>query len=240
MEKELPIQCVPAALLARLKALAERLWADNNPSSVHLNAILEEFSPDVKALGQVVSEYEADCSGRLAAREAEHATREARLKDEIRALKEKGAELEKEDPGLLAKIAELKAAVRARDERLDELQAKAAEQERELNLKYVAKMQELYEQINEKELGMLAKWEEKSKKIEARAHTLEEEYDKRARELEQREKALEEDAKARKAEFLHIFDHIRAELEARGQALAAHERSLAYWEKNNARREGRE
>lgn len=295
MEKERAIQCVPVEMLARLKALAERLWSDNNPSSVHINAILEEFAPDVKALGYVVSEYEADCASRVLARHEEHTRAEARLQEEIQALKNTVAALENENASALENTAELRAAVRAGDARLDELKSKslaaerelksklaemereakartmeverevksktveaerelrskaldteeelkskAMEVERELNHKYVARTQELYDQLNKKELELLAKWEEKNKELEARARAVEEDCAGRAARLEAREKELEEEARARKAEFIKVFDHVRTELAARGKALAEHERSLAYWEKTHVRREGEE
>ena len=42
-----------------------------------------------------------------------------------------------------------------------------------------------------------------------------------------REKALEEDLNGRKAELIKTFDRIRADLEAREKAVAAHEKKLA-------------
>lgn len=238
MEKERAIQCIPAEMLERLKALGERLWSDNNPSSVHLNAILEEFAPDVKALGQIVREYESDYAGRLTARDGEHSRREARLKEESEALKANLSALEKENAASLKKAAEFKAAVHATEARISELQSKAMDEERDLNLKCVARMQELYDRTNKKELEMLNKWEEKNRSLEARAQAVEEDYSGRVRQFELREKALEEDAKARKVELIRTFDRIRSELDAREKALAVRERALAYWEKTGSHREG--
>ena len=238
MEKERAIQCVPAEMLERLKALGERLWSDNNPSSVHLNAILEEFAPDVKALGQIVREYESDYASRLSNKDGEHSRRVARLNTELETLKAGLAALEKENAANLEKAAGFKAAVHAAEARISELQSKAMEDERDLNLKYVAKMQELYDRTNKKELEMLGKWEEKNRNLEARAQAVEEDYAGRVRQFELREKALEEDAKARKAELIKTFDRIRTELDAREKTLAARERTLAYWEKTGTRREG--
>ena len=238
MEKERAIQCVPSELLARFKALAERLWAENNPSAVHINAILDEFGPDIKALGHVVSEYEADCASRLAIRDEEHARAEARIKEEVQALKHSIAALEVENAAVLEKTAGLKAEIRAGEARQDELKAKAIETERELNLKFVAKTQELYDQLNKKDLEMLAKWEEKNRKLEARAQAMEEENAGRAGRFEARENELEAEALARKVEFMKVFDRISGELAAREKALIAQERSLAYWAKTNIRKEG--
>jgi chromosome segregation ATPase len=238
MEKERAIQCIPAEMLARLKGLAERLWAENNPSSVHINAILEEFAPDIKALGQIVKEYESDYASRLTSKSEDHTRREARLKEEVVALRGNIAALEKENAANLDRVAEYKAAVHAAETRISELQSKAMDEEREINLKYVAKMQELYDRTNKKEMEMLAKWEEKNRSLEARTQAVEEDYSGRVTQFELRGKALEADAKARKAELIKTFDRIQAELDAREKATAARERALAYWEKTGSRKDG--
>ncbi|OGS10682.1 MAG: hypothetical protein A2285_05465 [Elusimicrobia bacterium RIFOXYA12_FULL_57_11] len=205
---------------------------------MHLNAILEEFTPDIKALGQIVREYESDYQSRLSAKEDDYSRREARLKAEVQALKVSVAALEKENAGNLEKTAQLNAAVHAAQGRIAELQSKAMEDEREINLKYVAKMQELYDRTGKKELDMLGKWEEKNKKLEARVQAVDNDYASRVRQYELKERALEEDAKARKAELINTFDRIRAELAAREKALLVRERALEYGKKNGLQGEG--
>lgn len=223
MEKESAIQCVPVELMERLKVLAARLWDDKNPASVHLNAILEEFEPDVKSLGHIIKEYETDYSGRLSANQGESSRKEGRLKKEIEDLRAKLAGLETARAEALKRLEEFRAVLNTRETELAELKMKFSETEGDLNSKYVAKMQELYEKVNRKELDMLSRWEEKTKSLETRSQELETEYAARNRQLRLREKTLEEDFNARKAELIKTFDRIREGLEAREKALAARE-----------------
>ncbi|HBA62172.1 MAG TPA: hypothetical protein DCZ92_15435 [Elusimicrobia bacterium] len=231
MEKERAIQCVPVEMLERLKALAERLWADNNPSSVHLSSVLEEFEPDIKALGQIVKEYETEYSGRVSSKEGEFSKKEARLKEKVQSLTDRVAALEGERVAELRKIGELKGALKDGEAKLGLVQSSSMELESELNLKYVAKMQELYDRVNKKEMSMLTDWEEKNRSLESRQQAMEGDHSERMRQLKFKEKALEEDAKARKAELIRTFDRIREDLDARERAIAARERALAYWDK---------
>ncbi len=226
MEKERAIQCVPSEMLERLKALAEKLWEGKNPASVHLNAVLEEFEPDIRTLGHIVKEYETDYAGRLAFNEREHAQKEARLKEEAEDCLARLGGLEKEHAAGLRKIEELKAALAERSAALADLKAKAAEDESALNARYVTKMQELYDRLNKKELEMLARWEDKNKSLEARVQALEADYAARAQQFKLREKAMDEDLKARKAELIKTFDRIRGDLDARERSLASREAAL--------------
>lgn len=240
MEKERDIQCVPTELLTRLKLLADQLWGNKNPASVHLNAVLEEFEPDVRTLGNIVKEYETDYAGRLAFNEREHAQKENRLKEEAADYGERLTVLEKEHAAGLKKIDELKTALAARDAALADLKAKTAEDESDLNSRYVARMQELYDRVNKKELDMLTRWEEKNRTLEVRLQTLEADYEARAKQFKLREKAIEEDFNSRKAELIKTFERGRADLENREKALLARERAMAYWEKAGLKPEGGE
>ena len=223
MEKELAIQCVPVELLQRLKALAEKLWAGNNPASVHLNAILEEFDPDIKTLGHIVKEYETDYAQRLAFNEREHAQKEGRLKEDVEDRAARLSELEKDHLQGLKKIEELKAALLSREEALAELKSRQVEEESALNSKYVAKMQELYDKVNRKEMELLARWEEKNSSVETKLQALESDFEGRAKQYALKEKALEADFNGKKADLIRTFDRIRAELDAREKALAERE-----------------
>lgn len=224
MEKERAIQCVPVELLERLKALGERLWSDKNPASVQLNAILEEFDSDVRTLGHIVKEYETDFEGRLAIKCRDHASREARFKEEAEAANARLASLQAGHADALKKIEDLKSALAARDAELAAIKSKTLEDGSELNSRYVEKMQELYDKVNKKELEMLARWEEKNKSLETRLQSLDTELAARNKQLALREKALAEDFNGRKAELIRTFDKIRADLEARERALTAAEK----------------
>ncbi|OGR50479.1 MAG: hypothetical protein A2049_03345 [Elusimicrobia bacterium GWA2_62_23] len=224
MEKERAIQCVPVELLERLKALGERLWADKNPASVQLNAILEEFDSDVRTLGHIVKEYETDFEGRLAIKCRDHGRREESLKAEADAAAERLAKLQQTHADSLKKIEELKTMLAARDSELAELRSKTMEDGSELNSRYVVKMQELYDKVNKKELEMLARWEEKNRTLETKIQSIDTEVAAKTKQLGLREKALVEDFNGRKAELIRTFDRIRAELEAREKALAAREK----------------
>ena len=121
MEKERAIQCVPAELLERLKALSAKLWEDRNPTSVHLNAILEEFEPDMKALSNTIKEYEAEYSSRVASSQSKFEQKEARLKKELEDLKVRLASVERSLSEALKKNEELKSSFNAREALLAEL-----------------------------------------------------------------------------------------------------------------------
>lgn len=219
MEKEKAIQCVPVELIDRLKALAARLWSEKNPVSVHLNAVLEEFGPDLKSLGQIIGEYEAEYASRAAQHREVCARGEARLAKEIEELKGRLAGSEAARAEALKRIEELRAALSEREDALGALKVKTSETEGDLNSRYVAKMQELYEKVNKKELDMLARWEEKNKSLETRSQEFEARQAAGSRQLKLREKALEEEFNARKAELIRTFDRIREGLEARERAL---------------------
>lgn len=223
MEKELAIQCVPGELLERLKALGERLWADKNPASVQLNAILEEFDSDVRTLGHIIKEYEVDFEGRLAIKCREQGRREESLKAEVAVAAERLLKLQSAHADALKKIEDLKSALAARDAELAELRSRTLEDGSELNARYVQKMQELYDKVNKKELDMLARWEDKNRTLESKVQALENDSTVRIKQLALREKALAEDFNGRKAELIRTFDKIRADLDAREKALSERE-----------------
>lgn len=223
MEKERAIQCVPAELMERLRSLAARLWDAKNPASVHLNAVLEEFEPEVKTLGHILGEYETDYSGRIAFKDREAAQRESRLKEEIEDMARRFAAMESSHSACLRKIAELKAVLAGKESELAELKARTAEEEIALNAKYVGKMQELYDRVSKKELEMLARWEEKNKGIDGKVQGIENDYAAKLAQITLREKALQEDFNARKADLIRTFDKVKVGLDAREKALSERE-----------------
>lgn len=223
MEKERAIQCVPVELMERLRDLASRLWESKSPASVHLTAILEEFEPDVKSLGQLVKEYDEDYAERLQAGQAKYEQKEGRLKKEVEDLTARLAKSEAARAEALKRLEEFRAVLSDRETLLAEMKMRTAEQEGELNSKYVSRMQELYEKVSKKELELLLRWEDKNRAQEARAQEFESERAARERQLKLREKALEEEFNSRKSELIRTFDRIREGLEAREKALAARE-----------------
>ncbi|MBI4351151.1 MAG: hypothetical protein HY550_06910 [Elusimicrobia bacterium] len=223
MEKERAMQCVPGEFLQRLAALSAKLWADRNPTSVALNALLEEFGPDVKTLGNVLKDAESDYAARLASGQSRFEQKEVRLKKELEDLKARLAGTENSLRGALKKNEEMQMAFNEREALVAELRIKTAEDEGTLNARYVARMQELYEKINKKELEMLARWEDKNKSLEIRAREFDEECAAKAKQFKQRERALEEDFNARKSDLIKTFDRIRAGLEAKEKELAGRE-----------------
>jgi chromosome segregation ATPase len=223
MEKERAIQCVPVELMERLKDLASRLWESKSPASVHLTAILEEFEPDVKSLGQLVKEYDEDYAERLQTGQNKYEQKEGRLKKEIEDLKARLAKSEAARAEALKRLEEFRAVLSDRETLLAELKMRTAEQEGELNSKFVTRMQELYERVSKKELDLLLRWEDKNRALEARSQEFESERAARERQLKLREKALEEEFNSRKSELIRTFDRIREGLEAREKSLAARE-----------------
>lgn len=223
MEKERAIQCVPVELIDRVRDLAAKLWESKNPASVHLTAILEEFDPEVKALGNMIKEYEDDYAARNKSSQSRFEQKEARLKQELDDVKARLAKAEAARAEALKKLEELRYAFSERDAALAEVKQKTAEQEGDLNSKYVTRMQELYEKVSKRELEMLARWEDKNRELEAGAQEFESSRAAREKQLRSREKTLEEEFNARKAELIRTFDRIRDGLEAREKALAARE-----------------
>lgn len=223
MEKERAIQCVPVEMLERLKALSAKLWEDRNPTSVHLNAILEEFEADVKSLSNMIKEYEAEYAGRAASNQSKFEQKENRLKKEAEDLRARLAGAEASLREALKKNEELKSAFSSREALVAELRVKTTEDEGVLNARYVARMQELYEKVNKKELDMLARWEDKNKSLETKLLDLDADYAAKVKQFKTRELALEEDFNARKTDLIKTFDRIRAGLEAKEKELAERE-----------------
>ncbi len=219
MEKERAIQCVPVELLGKLKALSSKLWEDRNPASVHLNAILEEFEPDVKSLSNTIKEYESEYSGRVAANQSKYEQKESRIKKELEDLRSRLAAAETARTETLRKYEEVKAAFNSREALIAELKIKATEDEGALNARFVARMQELYDKVNKKELDMLAQWEEKNKALEAKELELGRQQAAAGEQLRLKSKALEEEYNARKAELIKAFEKIRLDISGREQSL---------------------
>ncbi|MDA8130058.1 MAG: hypothetical protein M0011_00995 [Elusimicrobia bacterium] len=223
MEKERQMQCVPVELLDRLRDLAARMWKEKSPGAVHLSALMEEFGVEVRTLGNVLKQYEDEYSSQLAARQGKFDQREARLKKEIEDLKAALARSEAEKSEALKLQTELRVHLASGERSMAELKTRTAEEEGELNSRYVAKMEELYEKVGKKERDMLARWEEKNRALEAKSMELETGLGARAKQLKVRERELEEEFNARKAELIRTFDRIREGLETREKALAERE-----------------
>ncbi|MBU2573378.1 MAG: hypothetical protein KKH28_04800 [Elusimicrobia bacterium] len=202
MEKEKFVQCVPGELVERLKQLLARLWDENNPAAVHLNAVMDEFAAGMKSLDGIVQEYESDYAHRLTVLEKQY-----------------------KDKALLSE------ALKQKESELAEFKAKTAETEAEMNLKYAARMQELYDRINRKEKDMITRWEEKNRALDARISEVESDYPVKVRQLKLKEKALEDDFNSRKTELIKTFDRIRLEFEAREEKLSAAEKELSNLDK---------
>lgn len=227
MEKETPVQCVPLEMIERLKKLLSRLWEENNPAGVHLGAIMDEFESDIKALSGVIREYENDFSGRLRLAEERYGEKILALEGELAEYRDRLDGLKKNRVDNSAKVSELEEALKLREAECSALSVRLAEEESQLNSKYVAKMQELYDRVSRREHEMLSRWEEKNKVLEANYGARETEYSVKARQLRLREKNLEDDFKARKVELIKTFDKIRLELDAREADLSAREERLA-------------
>jgi len=231
MDKEKPIQCVPAELMERLKALLARLWDEKNPAAVHLGALMEEFDAEIKALGGIVKEYEADFSGRLKLMEEGCQERTRVAENEAAACKARLAAVESARAESLKKAAQLEDDFQRKDAEMAGLKAKLSEEEAKLNSKYVSRMQELYDRVSRKEMDMFLRWEEKNKELEGRYAALEAEYAGRIRELKLREKTMDAEVNAGKEELIKTFDKARLDLEAREEALASREEKFAALEK---------
>lgn len=226
MEKEKAVKCVPLDLVRNLQALSKRLWDEKNPAAVHVSALVEEFGDEVTSMEKVLGEYEAGYAGRLAIAEREHAEKVAVLEAQIRDLKERVAATDAERAGLHKKMTELADALRRKESELADARAAGAESESELNSRYVARMQELYDKLNKKEQEMLSSWEEKSRELELRAQAQEKSRVEKARSLDARERILEDEFALKKAELIKTFERARAELQAREKSLAEREAAL--------------
>jgi cysteinyl-tRNA synthetase len=231
MEKETLIQCVPIEMMDRLKKLLDRLWADNNPAGVHLGAIMDEFDADIKSLTGVVKEYESDFAGRLKFVEDEYREKIRILEADLEDCKARMSGLDKTRQESSKKAVEFTEALKRKEEEVAAFKLNFAENEAQLNSKYVAKMQELYDKVSRKELEMFSHWEEKNKALEIRCDALESEYAGKARQAQLREKELEDGINFRKEELIKAFDKVRLELENREREMAAREASFSALEK---------
>lgn len=224
MEKEMMVQCVPGELFDRLKQLLERLWRDKNPAAVHLNVLLNEFDVEMKSLEGIVQEYEAGYVGRLQFMEEQYKEKVAYLQDELSGNRSRMAALEEARNESAVKLEELAQALQAKGAELAEFKARTAEAEAELNLKYAARMHELFDKSNRKEADMIARWEEKNRALDIRISEVESEHAAKLRQLRLREKALEEEFNSKKTDLIRTFDRVRLEFEDREEKLAAAER----------------
>jgi hypothetical protein len=214
-------------MIVRLKKLLSRLWDDNNPAGVHLGAIMDEFESDIKTLSGVIREYETDFSSRIRLAKEEYGERVLALESELADYRGRLAGLEKTRGENSKKVFELEDALKNREAECSALSVRLAEEESQLNSKYVAKMQELYDRVSQKEQEMLARWEEKNRGLETKYGALETEYGTKARQFKLREKTLEDDFRARKGELIKTFDRMRFELDARDGSLSARETAVA-------------
>lgn len=223
MEKERQMQCVPTELLDRLRGLAARLWEEKSPGAVHLSALMEEFGAELRTLGSVLKQYEEEYVSQLAVSQNRFGQKEARLRKEIEDLKSLVAKGDAEKLEMIKRQAELRSHLAACEKTLAGLKEKTAEEEGELNAKYVASMEELYGKVNKREREILARWEDKNRYIETKTLEMEAAFSMREKQLKIREKNLEDDFNARKMELIKTFDRIRDGLEAREKALAERE-----------------
>ena len=134
---------------------------------------------------------------RLQAGHDKYEQKEGRLKKEIEDLKARLAKSEAARGEALKRLEEFRSVLSDRETLLAELKMRTAEQEGELNSKYVTRMQELYEKVSKKELDLLLRWEDKNRALEARSQEFEGERAARERQLKLREKALEEEFNSR-------------------------------------------
>ena len=129
------------------------------------------------------------------------------------------------------KVSELSDALKRKEAEMSAFRVQLAEEESQLNSKYVSKMQELYDRVSRKELEMLSRWEEKNKALDSKYGSLEAEYSGKARQFKLREKAMADEFNSRKEELIKTFDRIRLELDARESDIAEREEKLTELEK---------
>lgn len=231
MEMEKSIECVPVEMLERLKSLLDRLWKDKNPSAVHLSAIMDEFDAERKSLAGIVQEYKSDYAARFAFMERQYKDKILTLESELSDFKTRFSEIDKDRSADSKKVMELVETLKRKESELADLKAGAVETEAQLNARYVARMQELYDKISRKEMDMLSKWEEKNKALETNSSAVENEYSSKLRQIKLREKAMEDDFNSRKQELIKTFERVRLEMEAREKELSERERKFYALEK---------
>ena len=222
MEKEMMVQCVPGALFSN-QSPARAALGGEEPAAVHLNALLNEFDVEMKSL-EVVQEYEADYASRLSFMEKQYKDKINSLENELSEHKSRVAALDSARAESAAKLDDLAQALKAKEAEFADFKARSSETESDLNLKYSARMQELYDRVNRKETDMIARWEDKNRTLDSRSGEVENVFAARVRQFRLKEKALEDDFNSRKAELIRTFDRIRLEFEAREEKLAAAEK----------------
>lgn len=227
----------------RLTELCARLWKENNSAAVPLQSLLEEFRAEVGVIEQILPEYDKSLRERVSTAEKnikkdcelKIAEMDSRLADS--AVRLAGAENKVKEHE--KKTVELSGLLDAKNRELEETKARMPQAEAELNSKYTAKMQELYDQISRKEAELAAFWENRHKAVEEKAQSLEKQYREKINQLDYRAQSYEKELSSRKDELFRAFDKMRREMEAREAAAAQKEEMLEYKENELAQIEDR-
>lgn len=111
MEKDKLLRNLPVEMLTKLRALADRMWAENNVVAVPLWAMIEELEAEVEASGSVLSNYDNYFKERLESQKQAQAAMKERFEHEIAGLKGLIAGLEASSKENVAKLNELRLAL---------------------------------------------------------------------------------------------------------------------------------
>lgn len=193
-QKDEFLRDLPEEMLAKLKELADRLWAERNVVAVPLVALMEELEADVKASRSALSDYERYYKERLAAEKREHDALKDRLQAEI--------------SGLRTLISSLEVAARENAVRMNELRGKLEQSESRSREKYTRD-----------EVGLLENQVLSLKKEIGEFHKVKERDDRRILELEGQVAIKAEEVERRYVARMAQLEKENSELEKRNAEL---------------------
>ena len=192
--KEELLRSLPEEMLAKLKDLADRLWAERNVVAVPLGALVEELEADVKASGSALTDYENYYKEKIAAQKREYTAAKERLEAEL--------------SGLRTLVSSLEAAGRNNAARVNELRLELEQSESRSREKY-----------SKDEVGMLESQILSLKKEIGEFHKVKERDDRRIMELEGQVAVKAEEVERRYVARMAQLEKENSELQKRNSEL---------------------
>ena len=217
MKEKIPHTAHIGEMLKGLSCICKKLWAENHPAAVNIQAVIEEFREEVEAVERMVPEYEKYSEMKLASIEQKikeeylekFSQAETKLAENTGRIHELESSLKSEKEN----SAGLNGVIEAKTFEIKDLKARISVAESELRAKYVEKMHELYDQVSQKESEMAVYWENKYKLLEEKKRSLENDYVDKIRQIEEQSRSMEKEIASKKDELFRVFDKAGRELE---------------------------
>jgi len=154
MKEKIPHTAHIGEMLKGLSCICKKLWAENHPAAVNIQAVIEEFREEVEAVERMVPEYEKYSEMKLASIEQKikeeylekFSQAETKLAENTGRIHELESSLKSEKEN----SAGLNGVIEAKTFEIKDLKARISVAESELRAKYVEKMHELYDQVSQR------------------------------------------------------------------------------------------